>query len=111
MKQTPKQSKSKRSEPMLHDDRRIFDHYPVSDTDLVNRINRALSGKGLRVQRTRPESSGAGVPAYEFIHASRTFGLRVSLDELARALGVLGEASEAELHVHARTRPCVCELR
>ena len=60
---------------MLHDDRRIFDHYPVSDTDLVNRINRALSGKGLRVQRTRPESSGAGVPALSLIHicAGRKF--------------------------------------
>jgi hypothetical protein len=97
---------------MLNDFKKVFDHHPVSEADLLNRINRALTGKGLRVQPATQETASDGDSAgYEFVHGAKRFRLRTAIEELARALGILGQPSQAEVHVHARNRACVCELR
>ena len=90
MKRRLKQSTLEPSEAMLHDgSRRSFDHHPVSNRELVTRINQAIARNGLRLQSTRRESiSGAGPTGYEFVYRERTFKLRIGIEDLARALGI-----------------------
>jgi len=90
--------------------RRPFGHHLVSDADLLKRINQALAWKGLRLQPTRPESiTDDGRTGYEVVYRERVFNLRIGIEDFARALGIL--RAPAHVHRHARTQPCVCELR
>jgi hypothetical protein len=111
MKRRLEQSTLEPSKAMLLDEsRRSCDHQPVSDRELVTRINQAIARNGLQLQSTRRESiSDDGRTGYEFVYRERSFKLRIGIEDLARALGIL--SAPAELHRRVRTRPCVCELR
>ena len=70
---------------------RAVEHDPLSRAGLLDRINLALTGADLQVRVFRLE--GCGEAAYEFVRGERSFPLRVGIDELAHALGILTDSS------------------
>jgi hypothetical protein len=106
-------SRSQRSKTVLHDDHWTeFYRHPVSEVTLVRRINRALADSGLQVRTARRGSLTAGLAGrYYFVYGTRAFRLRVGIDELARALGILHEVESAApgLPRHAATHACAGE--
>jgi hypothetical protein len=98
---------------MLHDDSWTeFYRHPASEATLVKRINRALADSGLQVRTARRGSLTAGlVGRYYFVYGTRAFRLRVGIDELARALGILHEAESAApgLPRQAATHACASD--
>jgi hypothetical protein len=90
----------------------VVDHDPKCEADLVKRINRILSRKGLKVApATTCDGEDTESGGYEFRYGARAFQLRVSIDYLARALGILKEPTPAaHLAVLAANRGCGCGL-
>ena len=83
---------------MLHDDSWTeFYRHPASEATLVKRINRALADSGLQVRTARRGSLAEGLAGrHYFVYGKRAFCLRVGIDELARALGILDPFESAE---------------
>ncbi len=83
---------------MLHDDSWTeFNRHPASEATLVKRINRALADSGLQVRTARRGSLTEGLAGrHYFVYGKRAFCLRVGVDELARALGILHQVESAE---------------
>jgi len=96
---------------MLHDDSWTeFNRHPASEATLVKRINRALADSGLQVRTARRGSLTEGLAGrHYFVYGKRAFCLRVGIDELARALGILHEVESAEpgLSRQVATHRCV----
>ena len=69
----------------------VVEHDPPCSAELVDRINRALAGADLQVRASGLE--GCGEAAYEFVRGARSFPLRVGLEVLAQALGILTDSS------------------
>jgi hypothetical protein len=76
----------------------------------VKRINRTLAERGLEVALAQRAAVPGDAGGYEIRYASRIFPLRVSIDELASALGVLVESTAADRHMAAlaAARGCAC---
>jgi hypothetical protein len=90
----------------------VVGHEPKCEADLVKRINRVLSRKGLKVAPTTHGGVDTVAGGYEFRYGARAFQLRVGIDELGRALGILQEPTPAaHLAELAATRGCGCGLR
>jgi hypothetical protein len=68
-----------------------------SEATLVRRINRALAGSGLRVRTARRGSLTADLAGRHYIvYGTRTFRLRVGIEELASSLGIRNQVESAE---------------
>jgi hypothetical protein len=68
------------------------------EATILRRINRALADSGLRVRTTRRSALTADAAVqYYIVYGSRTFRLRVEIDELARSLGIFDQHDMAEL--------------
>jgi hypothetical protein len=69
----------------------------VSEATLVKRINRTLAKSGLRLRTSRPGSLTAALAGrYYLVYGTTVARLRVGIDELGRALGVLKESESTD---------------